>query len=183
MKWMQNTARWRFNRLWYTCRNLRGITIWALWSNGNWCNLEGRFWYRKLCLTSELSTDEKCNLKIEKTDFRQEIEKKKHDNLVKNRKENISTFYSTKWVRSMIFIEWIKWTLSSDLTYFTLVSVIHENNEICYKKVTLKVSIVQHNYRLVQKWQIWPLDGAFRVVNDKKKYDLKILYVYRTILK
>ena len=71
---------------------------------------------------------------------------------LKNRKENISTFYSTKWVRSMIFIEWIKWTLSSDLTYFTLVSVIHENNEICYKKVTLKVSIVQHNYRLVQKW-------------------------------
>ena len=30
-----------------------GITIWTLWSNGNWCDLEGRFWYINLRLTSE----------------------------------------------------------------------------------------------------------------------------------
>jgi hypothetical protein len=26
-------------------KDLRGMTIWTLWSNGNWCDLEGRFWY------------------------------------------------------------------------------------------------------------------------------------------
>ena len=30
-----------------------GITIWTLWSYGNWCDLEGQFWYIYLRLTSE----------------------------------------------------------------------------------------------------------------------------------
>ena len=50
---MQNTIRWRSDRFWYTC--------WRSWRNdyldplviGNWCNLEGPFWYINLRLTFE----------------------------------------------------------------------------------------------------------------------------------
>ena len=33
--------------------DLGGINIWTLWSNGNWWDLEGQFWYINLHLTSE----------------------------------------------------------------------------------------------------------------------------------
>ena len=48
---MQNTVRWCFDWFWYTCRRSWRNNYLDPWSNGNWCNLEGRFWYINLHLT------------------------------------------------------------------------------------------------------------------------------------
>ena len=50
---LQNTIRWRSDQFWYTCwRSWRKYVL-DPWSNSSWYDLEGRFWYINLCLTSK----------------------------------------------------------------------------------------------------------------------------------
>ena len=44
--------------------DLGGITIWTPWSNGNWCDIEGQFWYINFRLTSS-----KISSKCTRTDW------------------------------------------------------------------------------------------------------------------
>jgi hypothetical protein len=52
---MQNTVRWLSDWFWYIFgRSWRNnYLVPPPWSNGNWCNLESRFWYINLFLTSK----------------------------------------------------------------------------------------------------------------------------------